>query len=435
MSAPVTRRRFISLAAVAALSLSATGLFGCQVEHTSYRLNGEFSGKEYPPYANKDQENADFDAVDAARDALSRIGATLARTLEPGNCVFSPFGVLNTLGMIQPATSEAAGKQIVKYLGIGMPLKQLMGGVAFMLKDFYESQEVSHAALVLYAGDLTLQQEYRTFLESYSDAQVMRFDPTKDQDLRAKLNAYAKERTKGLIPNAFPQPIPPNLKALLVDILAFEGKWQQPFDQASTKEMTFNGFGKDGKRADAKVPFMQGASQKGSYLEHADFKAVSLPFDGSSNMIFILPEEGKDAREVLGTVLKDKIWNGKMNGAEGSVKLPKFDLAQTHELIKALKKEGVTELFDDNKAPLINMTSPENPELYVGLYEQVARIVVDEKGAKAAAVTKMGVKEAAMPLEKTFDLTFDRPFAYLILNDGCPIFMGTVYTLAAQGNG
>ena len=67
--------------------------------------------------------------------------------------------------------------------------------------------------------------------------------------------------------------------------------------------------------------------------------------------------------------------------------------------------------------------------LYLGLLKQKSRIIVDESGTKAAAVT-IGGMEAMAPPSDDQPIIFhaDRPFIYLIQENNT----GTIYFIGAK---
>ena len=62
--------------------------------------------------------------------------------------------------------------------------------------------------------------------------------------------------------------------------------------------------------------------------------------------------------------------------------------------------------------------------------QQESHVEIDENGCKAAAYTKIDVREMSLLLDETeeIDLSFDRPFLFSIQSgDNAPLFVGTVY--------
>ena len=71
------------------------------------------------------------------------------------------------------------------------------------------------------------------------------------------------------------------------------------------------------------------------------------------------------------------------------------------------------------------MGSGPNGELYLSEVYQKVKIIVDEEGTEAAAVTEAAATEEAS-MEIPTEIFFDRPFLYAVVekDTGLPLFMG-----------
>ena len=114
--------------------------------------------------------------------------------------------------------------------------------------------------------------------------------------------------------------------------------------------------------------------------------------------------------------------------------IPMFKMDYELNLISDLKKMGVTDVFDSEKADLSKMTSEKE---YIDPAIHKANIEFSNDGIKASAATAVGGKGSTgcgfehrydIP-SKTINLTFDKPYLYLVRdkNSGEVWFTGTVY--------
>ena len=114
--------------------------------------------------------------------------------------------------------------------------------------------------------------------------------------------------------------------------------------------------------------------------------------------------------------------------------IPMFKMDYELNLISDLKKMGVTDVFDAKKADLSKMTSEKE---YIDPAIHKANIEFSNDGIKASAATAVGGKGSTgcgfehrydIP-SKTINLTFDKPYLYLVRdkNSGEVWFTGTVY--------
>ena len=163
--------------------------------------------------------------------------------------------------------------------------------------------------------------------------------------------------------------------------------------------------------------------------------------------IAIMPKETelKDyIKDVTAEQINEKVSNlkelKKENFKDGVITkikgyIPFFKYNDELELIDDLKSIGVKDVFDSKKADLSKLTSDKSA--YIAEMKHVATIELSNDGIKAAAVTAGGGLGSAsyafdyewdVPVEE-IDMTFDKPFMYLIRDkkSGEVWFTGAVY--------
>lgn len=171
-----------------------------------------------------------------------------------------------------------------------------------------------------------------------------------------------------------------------------------------------------------------------------EYNGMTLQYIG------IMPKEGKltdyidnmsveDINGVIKNLKEAKLESFKEGVATqlyGYIPFFKFD--SQLELIKDLQKLGITDVFDKDKVDLTNISKT---GAVIGKAVHKANIDFSNDGIKAAAATAAGGLGSTgggfnysfkIPVEKV-DVTFDRPFIYLIRdkNSGEVWFAGTVY--------
>ena len=114
--------------------------------------------------------------------------------------------------------------------------------------------------------------------------------------------------------------------------------------------------------------------------------------------------------------------------------IPMFSYDYELKLMEDLKAIGIKDVFDADKADLSGLSSVKT---YIGAAVHKATIDFSNDGIKASAATALGgMGDAGPGFEywfevpvKRIDLTFDRPFLYLIRDKatGEVWFAGTVY--------
>lgn len=153
-------------------------------------------------------------------------------------------------------------------------------------------------------------------------------------------------------------------------------------------------------------------------------------------MRFLLPDEGVTLESLIesgaavgGLQVYDRGVCLEVGKVHWSV--PKFDVSSDLQLIDALKRLGVTDVFDDKKAdfsPLVDL----DEAAAVTSVQHAARVLVDENGCEAAAFTAITADATAALIEELpeIEMNLNRPFAFMITGvDGLPLFIGTVNTV------
>ena len=115
---------------------------------------------------------------------------------------------------------------------------------------------------------------------------------------------------------------------------------------------------------------------------------------------------------------KENFKDGVVTKIEGYI--PKFKIEYDLDLTKDLKNMGITDIFD-TKADLTNFTTVNGA--YISQVMHKANIEFSQDGIKAAAATLVGGMGATafydylydIPVE-IIDITFDKPYMYLIRN-------------------
>jgi serine protease inhibitor len=221
----------------------------------------------------------------------------------------------------------------------------------------------------------------------------------------AAINAWARERTRGMIPSVVDS-LSPADRLALTDAVYMDAAWTKPFDPAKTRPRPFEGAGEVA---------MMDASGEFAYAEAGGLRAVRLPY-GQGALRFVAVLGGGDWRE-LG-----------FGRRRGRVELPRFSAESRLDLTQPLQALGLGPAFEpgDDFESLFTGPGPKS----IGEVLQRARAEVDERGTKAAAVTAVTLRAAAMVREALppFHIVFDRPFTWAVEHGptGALLFLGRV---------
>jgi serpin B len=114
--------------------------------------------------------------------------------------------------------------------------------------------------------------------------------------------------------------------------------------------------------------------------------------------------------------------------------IPKFTFEYNLSLKEDLIKQGISDVFEEGKANLTNLTDTEG--IYIDDAKHKANIEFTQDGIKAAAATFVGGAGGGSSYDYLFDvpikevdLTFDKPYLFFVKdkNNGDVWFVGTVY--------
>lgn len=267
---------------------------------------------------------------------------------------------------------------------------------------------------------------HESFLEACGGqlgAQV--FTAPFDSSTVSDINAWVSDRTHGMIPEIVSE-IPPSTMLYLINALAFEGTWADPFDEALIEEDTFTC--EDGTEQSASMMH----STESSYLENDQAEGFIKPYESFYSFVGLLPKEGVSVGELLegldGGGLSELLTPVDYTVAQ--IGLPRFSFAYDNELTDELSALGVTDAFDPERADFSRMGTCESGPLSVGMVLHKTYIDVNEGGTRAAAVTGIGMAGSTAPANEpeVREVILDRPFVYLIVDQrtGTPAFIGTV---------
>src|SRR5205085_8259950 len=161
------------------------------------------------------------------------------------------------------------------------------------------------------------------------------------------------------------------------------------------------------------VPTMNGIALR-SYARVDGVQAVQLAYKGGRlAMLALLPPAVPGGLAAMERTLDEPRLRRIVRALRPTsldLAMPKFHFHSSLDLIPQLKRLGMTDAFDPDRADLSGIApiTPDN-RLVVNLVVQEADLAVDEKGTVAAAVTAVGVGPTSVPVAPV-RLALDRPF-------------------------
>ena len=387
---------------------------------------------EYPGSRTFEEKESNF-AFALLRDTLAAKGVD--------NAMISPLSFQLCLALAANGAKGETLAGIEKLAGLSLDeMNDSLAPFAASLKKTsageYDPDKFNVANSAWFKSGYNVVPEYTDRIAQYFAAQS-RSVPF-DSGTLDEVNGWVSEETYGMIDSILDE-FPEGIVSLLINAVAFEGEWSEPFVKEFTRKETFHGF--DGNNIDADMmvqtdtmPYLENESFIGFvkyYQSHYAFVALLPKWDGAA------VEGGSPSREALASAigsLDGESWKALFDNkltADVTVKMPKFkneyELSTVKEL---LRDKPLPALFDPLRADLSGMmTSPFGNNVYASDMIQKTFVEVDERGTRAAAVTYMIMKETAvLPQNPKRTVILDRPFVYAIIdtNTNVPIFIGTV---------
>lgn len=342
------------------------------------------------------------------------------------NILVSPTSLNMVLGMASNGATDRVNSEIEKFMSIS-PKTYTTKTAPELMKFAKNEPMLSINNGVWYKTGYTLSQNFKDAVQKNYQAEVK--DTAMDNNTANEINGWVSDKTDKMIPKIIDD-IDPLIRAILVNAILFKGEWTEPFKAENTSKETFTTF----SGSKSKVDMMWG----GVNYYYENDKAIGFEKeygdDMQFSMIAVLPKKKgnfKMADLNLKSFLKSKTDEYIVH-----VEMPKFtyEWSDDGKLNQSLMKNGVKTIFDGNSNPLGKVFTglDESEKIYASDVMQSCKIIVDEEGTKAAAVTAMIMKATAMlPSKKIKEINLNRPFAYIIMDNktGQALFVGKVVTI------
>lgn len=161
---------------------------------------------------------------------------------------------------------------------------------------------------------------------------------------------------------------------------------------------------------------MRGLTELWYYDDNRSYTAVQIPYKGELfTAIFFLPYPQMDPIQFVTTFSIDQyqafLNNAKKIGVD--IQIPKFSSTYSMGLKEPLQEMGILTLFE--QADVSNMLVT-NGQTFGAEVTHNAKILVDEKGTSAVALTTVALVGATAPPQNPVSFIANHPFLMLIRN-------------------
>lgn len=266
---------------------------------------------------------------------------------------------------------------------------------------------------------------YDSFLSSNKDAygaEIFNAELSTEKT-RQDINAWASDKTMGLIPEFLKDRLSDDAKLFLMNALYFKGMWSEKFDKALTIESEFHN--SDGSVSRPKM--MNNPDMR--FIACRDEDATWAKFNygnGAYELVLVLPDSKDGFVDYISGLTENDLAeiNEQWNAYQGKISFPKFDIKSSFQLEDIIKAMGVEKAFT---LYLADFSLISEKDICISRIKHDTNIIFDENGTEAAAVT--GTTGDVLPgMLPSMNLTFDSPFAFMIRERSTKsiLFMGCV---------
>ncbi len=346
----------------------------------------------------------------------------MAKTSKNENLLVSPLSIQLALSMAANGADGETKAEMEKLLGNGNidALNEYLYSYVNSLPQG-EKYKAQVANSIWVKNGLNVEKPFLQKNADYYAAEV--YESDFDKNTVKDVNLWVKEHTDGMIEKIIDN-IDSQTVMMLINSVLFEAEWQNIYYSENVVESPFKTYS-DGEK---QVEMMR--STESRYIKGENARGFIKNYkDAKYSFAAILPDDNIDIYdyvESLSAASLSDIINYSENGTVVAG-LPKFSFEYSLTVNDVLKSLGMKLAFDTNKADFSKMATSGLGNIYIGEVVHKTNIIVDTKGTKAAAVTRVNMDCTGAYVEPK-EVILDRPFIFMILDNATnlPIFMGIV---------
>jgi serpin B len=367
------------------------------------------------------------------------------------NILVSPFSLLSCSALLLQLLfnnpkydSSEEHKQLITMFKITDPIKFIND---LSKTNAYLNKYINTYNSILINSNIIIKDSYKKKIKLLGEYNS--FDPTKAEDVVIDINNDIKNKTNGMISQFVTNnDINPDTTIILLNNIYFKGSWVHKFNKSNTITKKFNGL-----KGEKQVQMMILNKERFHYFEDVEKQVICLEYesnygnphflckfrshkcnphslcefrshecneDGDESqisMVIILPRSTKniydinyDIKEVFNNLFKS-------SKKKVDIEIPKFECTSSLNLIPFFKNHNVTKIFESFDISSI-LEKEYNLPVLVSKFIQNTKVIVDENGTEAAAIT-LCINNKCMSNRTEIKHKFiaDHPFKYYIIHD------------------
>jgi serpin B len=369
--------------------------------------------------------NLDFTAIVNGNNAFAFDLYSVLKNKD-GNLFFSPFSISTCLAMAFTGARGNTATEIEKVFHFPFQGERLYSLFKTLLDALLSQRQCEvHVANSLWVKmGYNLIQNYLNVIETYYGKAIFEVNFSTGQAVR-QINNWVADNTRGKIRNIM-GPLDSLTRFVLVNAIYFKGLWEVQFEKNLTKNEPFTL--KSGKKVDVPMMF---ATDDYYYTEGPNFQMLGMFYkEKRFAMIILLPRSVNDLEEIENNLIREKMdpLFKQLQKQKVKIFVPRFEMTDQFNVEGILKRLGMIDAFDRNRADFSGMTEKENLQIDSIIHK--AFVEVNEEGTEAAAATVtsfigMGLPKKPKPIPV---FRADHPFLIFIrdLETKSILFIGRV---------
>ena len=348
------------------------------------------------------------------------------------NVMISPYSIMQALGMLTNGAKNNTQKELEDVMG-GLSVDKLNEYLRIwrMNQPDDEYCKLNTANSIWALNDKEIIDPTPEFLqitaENYNaEFYLAPFDDTTLTDI----NAWINEKTDEMIPEMLKE-IPPNAVMYLINAIAFDAKWEKPYEHDRAVPYDFTCYNGDIQEAQMLC------STESLIIKDSHATGMSKYYKGEKYaFVALLPEEDMTVTEYIDSLTPEhfsKLFAKPKTVSYKdtyTVRLPKFTYKCKSNLNDTLQDMGMKDAFSEVKADFSKLDRSDGSPYVSNVYHDTF-IQLDEDGTKAAAATVIEMSKNSISMPPENELNFDRPFVYAIVDTetDMPVFLGTLTSI------
>jgi serpin B len=343
-----------------------------------------------------------------------------------GHVVVSPASLAAILSLVDLGGSPVMHSAIHRTLGFRhallrkelADLANLRNSVSAIIRQSGKDGPMVMANLVAF-DPVIKPKQLGMYALSGAGADVL-VDRLSDAKVIDRINAWAREKTRDLIPQILDE-APETLGLVALNALYFKDKWQIPFEPSRTAAAPFQ----TASGTPVNVQMMHSRVAQFRFRQDDRFIAAELGYASENFKLVVATTKATPAQPQEFAAVSGWLDGRGFDEENGEIAVPKLKLSASGELLQPLDMMGLA----------LARHSPRALQGFSDAPLEIARIIqkielrVNEEGTEGAAVTAVmttrGIKVAQPDHVR---MVVDKPFVFALRDDrtGLILFMGYV---------